>query len=45
MSRKERDRMTIMAGVREQELTLVQASELIGGRLPAEQAHLAAVSG
>src|ERR1035437_9206151 len=30
MSRKERDRLTIMAGVREQELTLVQAGELMG---------------
>ena len=30
MSRKERDRLTIMAGVKEQELTLVQASELMG---------------
>jgi len=30
MSRKERDRLTIMAGVRKQELTLVQASELMG---------------
>src|ERR1035437_8316821 len=29
MSRKERDRMTIMVGVREQELTLVQACELM----------------
>jgi hypothetical protein len=29
MSRKERDRLTIMAGVREQELTLVQAGELM----------------
>jgi hypothetical protein len=29
MSRKERDRMTIMAGVREQELTRVAASELM----------------
>jgi hypothetical protein len=29
MSRKERDRMTIMAGVTEQELTLVQAGELM----------------
>ena len=30
MSRKERERMTIMAGVKEQELTLVQAAELMG---------------
>ena len=30
MSRKERDRMTIMAGVKRQELTLVQAGELMG---------------
>ena len=30
MSRKERDRLTILAGVKEQELTLVQASELMG---------------
>src|ERR1035437_6707487 len=45
MSRKERDRLTIMAGVKEQELTLVQASELMGGVLPPEQAHLATVSG
>ena len=30
MSRKERDRLTIMAGVTKQELTLVQASELMG---------------
>jgi hypothetical protein len=29
MSRKERDRLTIMAGVKEQELTLVQACELM----------------
>jgi hypothetical protein len=29
MSREERDQLTIMAGVREQELTLVQASELM----------------
>ncbi|MBI3192272.1 MAG: helix-turn-helix domain-containing protein, partial [Pedosphaera parvula] len=29
MSRKERDRMTIMAGVKRQELTLVQAGELM----------------
>jgi hypothetical protein len=29
MSQKERDRLTIMAGVTEQELTLVQAGELI----------------
>src|SRR5664279_5781279 len=29
MSRKERDRLTIMAGVKEQELTLVQAAELM----------------
>ena len=29
MSRKERDRMTIMTGVKRQELTLVQASELM----------------
>jgi hypothetical protein len=29
MSRKERERLTIMAGVKEQELTLVQASELM----------------
>jgi hypothetical protein len=29
MSRKERDRLTIMAGVRERELTLVQAGELM----------------
>jgi hypothetical protein len=45
MSRKERDRLTILAGVKEQELTLVQASELMGGVLPPEQAHLATVSG
>jgi hypothetical protein len=30
MSRKERDRVTIMAGVTKQELTLVQGSELMG---------------
>ena len=30
MSRKERDRLTIMVGVTKQELTLVQASELMG---------------
>ena len=30
MSRKERERMTIMAGVQEEELTLVQAAELMG---------------
>jgi hypothetical protein len=29
MSRKERDRLTVMVGVREQELTLVQAAELM----------------
>ena len=29
MSRKERDRMTIMTGVKRQELTLVQAGELM----------------
>jgi len=29
MSRKERDRMTIMTGVQRQELTLVQAGELM----------------
>src|ERR1039458_6408632 len=31
MSRKERERLTIMAGVKAQELTLVQAGELMGG--------------
>jgi hypothetical protein len=30
MSRKERERLTVMVGVTEQELTLVQASELMG---------------
>ena len=30
MSRKERERLTIMAGVRAQELTLVQAGGLLG---------------
>ena len=30
MSRKERERLTVMAGVTEQELTLVQAGELMG---------------
>ena len=30
MSRKERDRLTIMAGVTEQELTLAAAGELMG---------------
>lgn len=30
MSRKERDRLTIMVGVREQELTLVEAGKLMG---------------
>jgi molybdenum-dependent DNA-binding transcriptional regulator ModE len=30
MSRKERERMTIMVGVKGQELTLVQAAELMG---------------
>lgn len=30
MSRKERDRLTVMVGVREEELTLVQAAELMG---------------
>ena len=30
MSRKERDRMAIMTGVKQQELTLVQAAELLG---------------
>jgi hypothetical protein len=30
MSRKERDRLTVMAGVTKQELTLVQAAELMG---------------
>ena len=30
MSRKERERVTVMAGVREEELTLVQAAELMG---------------
>jgi hypothetical protein len=30
MSRKERERVTVMAGVAEEELTLVQASELMG---------------
>ena len=30
MSRKERDRLTIMTGVKRQELTLVQAGELMG---------------
>ena len=30
MSRKERERLTVMAGVREQELTLVQAAVLMG---------------
>jgi hypothetical protein len=30
MSRKERERMTIMAGVQEEELTLVEAAELMG---------------
>jgi transposase len=29
MSRKERDRMTIMVGIKRQELTLVQAAELM----------------
>src|SRR5260221_6478093 len=29
MSRKERDRMTVMVGVKEEELTLVQAAELM----------------
>ena len=32
MSRKERERLTVMVGVTEQELTLVQASELMGVR-------------
>jgi hypothetical protein len=30
MSRKERERMTVMAGVSQQELTLVAAGELMG---------------
>ena len=30
MSRKEREQLTILVGVKEQELTLVQASELMG---------------
>jgi hypothetical protein len=30
MSRKERDRMTIMVGVKREELTQVQAAELLG---------------
>ena len=30
MSRKERDRMTIMVGVKREELTRVQAAELLG---------------
>ncbi len=30
MSRKERERLTVMVGVREQKLTLVQAAELMG---------------
>ena len=30
MSRKERERVTVMAGVTEEELTLVQAAELMG---------------
>jgi len=30
MSRKERDRLAVMAGVKRQELTLVQASDLLG---------------
>ena len=29
MSRQERDRLTLMAGVKQQELTLVQAAELM----------------
>src|SRR5471030_2615406 len=30
MSKKERERLTVMVGVKQQELTLVQASELMG---------------
>src|SRR5712671_3413257 len=45
MSRKERKRLTVMVGVTEEELTLVQAAELMGGGLPPEQAHLETVSG
>ena len=45
MSRKERNRMTIMAGVKGKELTQVQAAELMGLGVSAGQAHLAAVSG
>jgi hypothetical protein len=45
MSRKERNRMTIVAGVKGKELTQIQAAELMGFGPSAGQAHLAAVSG
>lgn len=43
MSRKERDRMRIMAGVKAKELSQVQAAELMGVGLPAGQARVAAL--
>ena len=40
MSRKERDRITVMQGVKSEELNQVQAAELLGGELSASQAYL-----
>ena len=45
MSARELGRLKIMAGVEEEEVTLIAASGLMGGELSAGQAHLAAVSG
>src|ERR1039457_558739 len=45
MSRKERERMTVMAGVTDRKLTLVPGSKLMRGKLPPEQAHLETGSG
>jgi hypothetical protein len=45
MSGKERERVSVMVGVAERKLTLVQASEVMGVVLPPEQADLETIAG